>query len=537
MFLGDSMRGRTLSLRTLIIILVTAVVCSSLGLVAFLTTRVMERNMKDQIGQNALSIARLVASLPEIRAACQAPDPAAALGPLVEKIQERTGVNFVVVMDMNGIRYTHPNRSLIGLRFTGGDEGPALKGEEYYSAAVGISGPSIRGFAPVYDAQGRQIAAVAVGIFQGGIYRALHELRWAILSTAVWGLFVGLFGAVLLATRIKRAIFNLEPIEIATLQQEQQAMLYSLREGIIAINSEGRISIANEEARRIMGLGPECVGRPIEELIPSTRLPQVMATGRPEYDQEQFINGRVILTNRVPVLVNGRVVGALATFRDRTEVQSLMEELTGVKQLVTALRAQSHEFLNKLHTILGLIQLGEYEEAVRFISQTSSQQQQLVTLVVRRLKNPAVAGLLLGKTAEAREHQVRLIIRPGSHLEDLPPLFDTYQMVAVLGNLVQNAIEAVENEPPERREVAVSIYGRPDRLEFFVHDRGPGIPPDIRRDIFEPTFSTKEEGRGLGLHLVKEHVQAAGGRIQLRSSARGTTFRIVIPRPGGGQAA
>lgn len=535
--MGDSMRARSLSLRALIILLVTAVVVSSLGLVAFLTAQVMERNMKDQIGQNALSVARLVASLPEIRAACQAPDPAAALKPLVDKIRERTGVGFVVVMNMQGIRYTHPNPDLVGRRFTGGDEGPALGGAEYYSAAVGVSGPSIRGFAPVYGVDGRQIGVVAVGLFQSGLYRALGELRWAVLSTAVWGLVVGLIGAVFLAARIKRAIFNLEPLEIAMLQQEQQAMLYSLREGIIAINSEGRIALINEEARRIMGVGPECVGQPIEEQVPSTRLPQVLASGRPEYDQEQLINGRVILTNRVPVTVNGRVVGALATFRDRTEIQGLMEELTGVKQLVTALRAQSHEFMNKLHTILGLIQLGEYDEATRFINQTSNKQQRLVSLVVRRLKNPAVAGLLLGKIAEAQERQVKLFIRPDSHLEELPPLFDTYQMVAVLGNLVQNAIEAVEGQPPARREVAVSVYSRPDRLEFFVHDRGPGIPAELRRLIFTPNFSTKEGARGLGLHLVKEHVGAAGGRVQLRTSRRGTTFRIIIPSGEGGQAA
>ncbi|NLY49827.1 MAG: sensor histidine kinase [Firmicutes bacterium] len=532
------MRRRTLTLRAWVIIVVTAVVISSQALVAALTARVMERNMRKEIGENALNVARLVASLPEVRMGFQASEPAAALAPLVEHIQERTNVDFVVIMDMNSIRYTHPNKDLIGLPFTGGDEGRALQGEEYYSSAVGISGPSIRGFAPIYayTADGRQVGVVAVGIFQSGLQQALGELYSGVLGSAFWGVLVGILGAVLLASSIKRAILNLEPSEIARLQQEQQAMLYSLREGIIAINGEERISLVNETARRIMGLKEDCLGQPIAELIPSTRLPEVMKSGRPEYDQEQLVGDRVILTNRVPIVVAGKVVGALATFRDRTEIQGLMEELTGVKQLVRALRAQSHEFSNKLHTILGLIQLGEYKEAASLINDTSDKQQRLVNLVVRRLKNPAVAGLLLGKIAEARERQVQLMIRPDSHLEELPPLFGTYQVVSVLGNLLQNAIEVVENQPAVRRKVAVAIYSRSERLELFVHDRGPGIPAAVRSEIFAPNFTTKEGARGLGLYLVWGNVQAAGGRIQLRTSDAGTSFRIVIPYRMEGEA-
>ena len=232
---------------------------------------------------------------------------------------------------------------------------------------------------------------------------AKEALRTRTKKALVFALFIGFLGAVYLADNVKKAMFGMEPIEIATLVEEKQAILGSIREGIIFINKDGIITVTNKEARRLLGINTDIIGMPITEVIPNTRLPEVLKTGKAEYDQDQLFCNNRVLTSRVPVVLKNRVVGAVASFRDMTDIQKLAEELTGVQKYVDALRAQSHEFKNRIHTIAGLLQLGEYEEAVELIIEVSGKHQDMVDALGEKIKDPLIGGLLLGKLAVANE--------------------------------------------------------------------------------------------------------------------------------------
>lgn len=522
---------RSWPLQTMIVLLVISVVIFSVSVLAFFAIRTIYTNIEDMNGDKVLALARVVSEMPEIRAALSRPDPAKVIAPLAERIRLQSRVQFVVILNMRGYRYSHPRAELIGLHFTGGDEGPALRGRTYISKAVGISGPSLRAFVPIRAEDGAQLGVAVVGMFHQGIAESIDDVSTPLYLATLTSLLVGVVGAVLLAKNVKRTIFGLEPIEIATLLEEREAIFQSVREGILAINKDQKITLLNDAGKKLLGITTDVVGKPVYEAVPNTRLPRILETGKAEYDREQVFNETIVLTNRVPIVVKGKVVGAVATFRDKTEVKRLAEELTGVKKFVEGLRAQTHEFMNKLHTISGLIQLGAHEEATAFISDMVRNKQNVVGFLIKRVKDPATAGLLLGRISQAEERGVEIVIDPRTSLGPLPKHFDGNNLVMVLGNLLENAVEAVQKLPRERRRVIVSLRENAKQIVIRVFDAGHGISPEIRGQIFERGFTTKEGNFGIGLALVKQRTTMVGGSVRVKSAPqKGTVFVITIPK-------
>jgi sensor histidine kinase regulating citrate/malate metabolism len=486
-------------------------------------------SFEEQIRSQAMDIAILAADRKDVKMAYTATSPRDELQPIANDIQLRTKAAFVVFMDMKGKRYSHPNESLIGLYFTGSDEGRVLRrGESYTSKAVGISGPSIRAFVPIYDLNNQQVGAVSVGFWEPDISLILAKIYKTFYLVLPLGLIIILFFSVLLAQNIKNLIFGMEPIEIATLLKERDSMLHSIKEGIIAINRNCEITAINQAAQNLFPSDTQFLGRNITELIPDSQLPTVMETRQADQDQQLIINGNVVLTNRIPLLINKEVVGAIATFRPLTEVSRIAEELTGVKKLVDALRARTHEFLNKLHVISGLIQLESYDEARKYIANLTYKEQSLISFLVNNIHNAAVAGLLIGKASEAEEKNINLAIDKSSQLYQLPSYFDENAMVVVLGNLIENAFDAVSEAGAERLVTALLWQSEKD-ITIQVQDTGAGIPNEIKDKIFEPGFTSKKKGQGVGLTNLKNRVEVAGGTISVNTSAAGTVFQITIP--------
>ena len=318
--------------------------------------------------------------------------------------------------------------------------------------------------------------------------------------------------------------------EVTVLLEQNRAILHSMREGVVAIDQDGFITTANNEAIRLLGLSYSPIGLNINSIIPTSRLPSIVVSGKAEYDQEQLIGEKAVITNRVPIIANGKVIGAIATFRDKQDVQQLAEELTGVKILLDSTRAQSHEFINKLHAISGLIQLGQYDKVVELVTQIYKFKQNLISFIVNRIKDKTTAGLLLGKISQAQEQGVVLKISPSSKLSSLPPRFSSAAMVTVLGNLVTNAIEAAVPMATERKVVMVRIFQGKKNLTIAVDDLGPGIPIDQHKKIFNRGFTTKQGGRGIGLALVRQEVAFNGGKIDICSkNGIGCRFIVKIP--------
>ncbi|WP_409296826.1 DcuS/MalK family sensor histidine kinase [Peribacillus sp. SCS-26] len=446
-------------------------------------------------------------------------------------IKKATDVMFVVVMDMEGIRKSHPDPEKVGKHFIGGDEGPVLKGNEHVSFSTGTLGKSLRAFTPVYNGHREQIGAVAVGISLNHIEDALVGSQRNIMMGTVIGIVVGIMGAVILARYIKKILLGLEPYAIAKLLEERSTMLQSVHEGIVAVDHDSTITLVNKSAQQLFqraGLTGEPVGKKISDYMPTTGLDRVLQTGKPELDEEQVINGITILVNRVPLIVGGRVAGAISTFRDKTDVNQLAEQLTGVRTYAEALRAQSHEFKNRLHVILGMVQMKFYDELREFIRSLVNHQNEEMGSVAQHVKDPALAGFIMGKMSYAREEDVRMTFHIESILPEPRDPKLTQELITILGNLVDNAIESMMSALV--KELDVQLEYELGSLYIEVADSGPGIDPEIQEHIFERNVSTKGSSRGYGLYLVKNSVGQLGGELTLESPPeQGAVFRISIP--------
>jgi two-component system CitB family sensor kinase len=421
----------------------------------------------------------------------------------------------------------HPDPTKI-LQPISTDPSIALSGKEFVGVQTGTLGRSMRAKVPLYDKQGRVIGLVSVGVLESAVSAKLRSDLPVVLIPPLLGLLLGVFGSVLLARRIKRQTFGLEPNEIATLLEQREAVLHGIREGTIATDRHGRITLVNDEARRLLGLDDSVVGRSLTDVVPDGHVREVMAGNVTEPDQVVLVNDQVLVVNRVNVAVRGKTIGAVVTLRDRTELERLLRELDDVRSFADALRAQEHEFAHRLHVVAGLIDLGRYDEAVGFIKKSSLVHQALVASIVERVGNPILVGLLLGKAAVASERGVELRVGSETSLpEDVPYV---RELVTIVGNLIDNALDSVAPGGPGW--VDVTIKTDEDGVLVRVHDSGPGIDPDLVDEIFRDGFTTKVATgtgrRGLGLALVRQAVQRRGGTVTVDNEG-GAVFTVVLP--------
>ncbi len=528
------LKPKFFTLRTKIALLSFGSVFLAILTGGFIVVEKFSNTLEKEIGMRAMAIARTLAQSEAIKECIGRSDGDAHIQPIAERTRLATGVDYIVVVDMEGIRYSHPVEERIGKKFNDKDLGPALANNEYISSAEGVLGPSVRAFVPVKEGEGiRQVGVVIVGILTPTIGSLLRAIQIQLYYSLGAGLIVGLLGSLYLANKIKGAMFSLEPEEIARLLEERVAVFQAMGEGIIAIDTNCRITIANEEASRIIGKSRQkFIGVHVKEIIPNTRLPEVLESGQAQTNREMFLNNTVILVNRVPVRFEGEIIGAVSTFQDKTEVNRLAEELTGVKAFVEALRVQNHEHMNKLHTIAGLIQLEKYQQALDYIFNITEEQQEVTKFLARNIFDSSIAGLLLGKYGRAKEIRVELDIDRNTSLKELPSRLKTGDLVIIIGNLIENALDAVYRGESDRRKVYFAMFDNPDLLTIKVRDLGEGIPVEKRQIIFEDGFTTKgSASRGLGLHLVKSYVDLVGGTIILKCPEKGgSEFIVNIPK-------
>lgn len=520
-------RKRPMKLNTLVTLMVCAIIGSVLLVVFALYSVQITRATRDDVKDTALGIARTLADSPEIqRGLMQAPQEN-IIQPIAQAVTKRNDLLFTVVTDMRGIRYSHPNEALLGLHFIGDDLTPALEGKENVSVNRGALAEALRVFTPVYDAQHEQIGVVVVGISLNKVEEQIARGRlnavWTILfsifmsSMAIWGL----------VRVLKRILFGLEPYEISALFEQRQAMLQSLREGVLAVDINGRVTMINQTAREILllpsGKQTENTSAP---LLASLR--DVSKTGVARQDQEISCNGRLLLCNMVPVKSQDRVIGAITTFRDKTEVSQLMQRLDGMVNYVDALRAHTHEFMNKLHVILGLLNIKRYDKLEEYILQTAHHYQTDIGTIQSKVKSPVVAGFLLGKINRAKEAGVTLTLADESQIPDTASEEQVAVLITALGNLIENALDAMEGQ--QEGEIGLLLHYQNGWLSCEVSDDGPGIDPTQLESIFTKGFSTKGENRGVGLFLARQQIQNLGGDISVESEPGVfTQFFVHIP--------
>lgn len=521
---------KKIKLKYMVILLVSVVVTISILITGYFINRTVSERIVASQKEKAFNISRTVALTPSIINALNDKENEASIQELTKKIQTSTSVEFIVVMDMNGIRKSHPDPNKIGEKFVGGDEKDVLKGKEYASVSEGTLGKSLRAFTPIFNENNKQIGAVSVGITLDRIELVLSMLRKNIFMGIGVGVIFGAICAIFLSFLIKRVLFGLEPPEIAMIFNERQALIESVHEGIIAVDKDGYITLVNKSAMKLLGkscLNQELIGKKIDSLAIHSKLNLALKTGKPYLDQEQVVNGKEIMSNTVPIFVHGEIVGAVNTWRDKSEIKHLAEKLTGVQLYADALRAQSHEYMNQLHCILGMIHLEEYRELEKFIEKTVEDTQNDISSITKKLKDPALVGFLLGKLSHAREVGIQFKLTINHAFPQWSDPKFSHDLITIIGNLIDNAIDAAQKS--ENREVALKLEFLNKDLIIEMKDFGNGIAEEHQTILFEKGFSTKGENRGYGLFLLKQTVERLKGRIQLSSSSKeGTIFTIKI---------
>ena len=482
--------------------------------------------LDNQYEQRALAVAESVASMGSVQDAVTSGDADGVIQVTAEQVRASTGATYVVVTDRNGIRFSHPNPALIGKPV---DESPGavLAGHTWVGVQTGTLGVSARGKAPILQG-GRVVGMVSVGYLESGVWGHLLSDLPSYGVTVLAALLLGVLGSALLARRLKRQTFGLEPYEIAGLLEEREASLQGIREGAIATDADGTITLANAEARRLLDLAGDPVGKKVAQVMPAGRLASFLAGGLNDEDEVVLAGERVLIASRRPVRVRGQEIGHVVTLRDSTDLKRLSGGI-GVDSLTDALRAQAHEFSNRLHTIAGLVELGRAEEAMQLITATSGVHQELTESLLERLGDPVLGALLLAKAAIASERGVELRVSDDTVLTE--KVLEGNDLITLVGNLIDNALDSAGQSRGERW-VSVAVSAQQEDLVIRVADSGAGVPDRLLDKVFEEGFTTKPRGggrrRGIGLALVREVARRHGGDVEVANEV-GAVFTVRLP--------
>jgi two-component system sensor histidine kinase DcuS len=525
-------RKRPMKLSTLTTLMMVAVIFTVLLSVHLLYFIQIDNFTRSHVKDKALAVARTLADDPQIQRGLTLSADQSMIQPIAKAVQKRNDLLFVVVTDMNGIRHSHPNTALINQRFKGADLLPALGGHENISVNHGTLVEALRVFTPVFNAQHQQIGVVAIGISLSDVSAQISKSRWNIFWTILLGGSVGLLGVLILVRRLKGILLGLEPHEISSLFEQRQAILDSIKEGVIAVDEQARVTLINQAAQQLLREtaieAPLSGDRVPENFLMLNHLRDALHGGKAWHDEELNVRGRIMISNTVPVRSRDRIIGAVCTFRDKTEISQLMQRLDGMVNYVDALRERSHEFMNKLHVILGLLHMKNYAQMEAYILKTANNYQTEIGSLLQRIKSPVIAGFLLSKINRASDQGHRLMLSDASYLPESGSEQQVAVLITVIGNLIENALEALEQQ--QEGEIHLLLHYQRGWLSCEVSDDGPGIPAEIETAIFEKGFSSKGDDRGVGLFLVKQQTESLGGNISVESEPGVyTQFFVQLP--------
>lgn len=520
---------RTVSLRSQLLLLQVVIMLLVIGVVGVVAASLQAASIREAHQQRMVGVAGSVARLPSVVEAYDDTDPAQAIQPIAELIRQATNVTYVVVTDTEGLRYSHPVPERIGERVST-DPSVPLSGETFVGTETGTLGSSWRVKVPVRGAGDEIIGSVSVGILESEITDDLMESLPALAAWLAVAAVVGGAGAFYVSRLVWQRIHRQEPEQIAELLTARDAMLHSIGEGVVATDSEGRVTLVNDEASRLLDLGQDAVGRPAGEVMDASVARVLEGT---HGTAELVLSGeRVLVAKATAGVVGGRTVGGMLIVRDHTELHRILGDLTGERDVTQALRAQAHEYANRMHVISGLLETGQAGRAVDFIGRMDAGGALWGNSALAGITDPEVTALLLAKTVIGREKDIEVSVDPESAYAPGDARMSS-DLVTILGNLVDNALEAVGHDG--RIEVLVAAE-EDGSVVVEVHDDGPGIPAGRSAAVWDLGVSGKPDrpgasgGRGIGLALVRRVVdRRRGTAVATRSDLGGACFTLHLP--------
>ncbi len=504
----------------------------------------------DEAENQALTLARTVAADPDIRTDVEAisreegtpPPEVLSAGPLqaaAEAVRTRTGALFVVITDETGLRLAHPDLARLGERVST-DPSVALAGKEITTRNTGTLGPSAGAKVPVYapDASGTITGEISVGYSVESLSNSLARDIVPIAVTAAGALLAGVLASFLLRRRLQRLTLGLEPEEISTLVHDQVAVLQGVDDGVIGISADGRISVFNAAASRMLDL-PDATGQDWDSANVPAKLKQFTQPAARDAEPIEIVaGGRVLVASARKAWHRKEDLGWVVMLRDRTELQELTQQLDAVGTMSTALRAQRHEFANQLHTIAGFISIGQYDSAKEYLARISATGPLKFPVEQAELLQDAYLQAFVGaKGVEASERGVSLRIGPETLVRG--HVADPQDVTTVLGNLIDNAVSAAVAGSSPDRWVELELLDDAGSLHIVVGDSGDGLGAADPEDIFTEGFTTAEQpvrsgaGQGLGLALVRQLARRRGGDVRVLEGGSqggpGAVFMATIP--------
>ncbi|PTT70345.1 sensor histidine kinase [Arthrobacter sp. HMWF013] len=494
----------------------------------------------EEAGLRMAGVAASVAANPLVLQAADQQDPSASLQPYALKVMDGAGIDFLTIMAPDRTRWTHPRSEELGRPYIGTIDA-ALRGEVFTEVTAGTLGPSVRTIVPVLDPDNNVRALVAAGVTVRTVDVAFASRLPALLAIGLILLIGGSLASWFLGRYLRRVTRGWGPEQLAQLFAYYESVLHSVREGLILIDTKGRVVMYNDQAAELLGLAERSSNDPtrppsLSELPLDEGLRGLFESGRIAHDEIVLTGSRILVVNQGPAKgpvrpgLRGRtpVYGTVATLRDRTEIEALGSELQTMRTLSDALRAQTHEHANRLHTMVSLLELGRTGEALEFATQDLELSQQLTDEMVSSVDEPVLSALIMGKAAEANERGVKLTLATqgsasvaGLAIQDL---------VTILGNLLDNAIDAAADGAAPKK-VELTVESDAEGLDITVKDSGAGVDPAAVDDIFRHGFSTKASGpfgRGIGLALVRQAVQRLDGTMTI-TGTDGAQFHVFLP--------
>lgn len=518
----------TLQTKIITLILTLIVFVTSVLTGMFIYYEAKETN--EEMQKLSLQASRTLSLIPALKDGSHEDLQSGSMEAITQQISNQVGANFIFIEYKDGLNFSYPDVSINHSAFDDENYKAIVFGSFYTVETDNELGNILWGKAPIISGESGQqiIGVVSVGFLKNEIKQNINKKLLKTLFVAIIVLIVGLFGGVLLARSIRNDIMGLEPHEIASLYRERNAILKSVKEGIIAIDNKGHITLLNKSAKQMLGISNDSINKPIAELLPSTRMLRVLDTNMVETDDEMIINNRVLIVNRMPIIENDKTVGVVSSFRDKTEIKKMVDTLTEIKNYSEDLRAQTHEFTNKLYVLSGLLQLKQYEQAIAMIQEETNQLNFQNDILFNQIKDPKLQAIILGKVGKASEKKVSLIIDENSYLSKLPNHISITDCIIIIGNLIDNAIDEVMQD---EGEVTFFVTDIGNDIVFEVSDNGNGIPTEKMSLLFEKGVSSKgEENRGFGLWNVKTVVDKLNGSIEISNGKNGgAIFTVFLP--------
>ncbi|MBB3603530.1 hypothetical protein FHT40_003191 [Mycolicibacterium sp. BK556] len=519
--------GRSLAGQFLVFqLLVVAVV---LVAVAAVSVAQSTHEFREVRGQRLIAVAENLASTPIVRDRYNDPFASQILAPDVDRAVALSGAGLAEIIDPAGRVRVSSDPSRVG---HSADFGPShvVQGRAWFGDLDVDGHHALAGQVPILSPTGAMLSAVSVSEPYPSVWQLLSGAGERLLVYLGLGAALGLAASWLLSRRIKRHTRGLEVAEIAGLAEHREALLHSIREGVIGVNTDGVITVVNDSAQELLGIGPDAVDTKVREAGIDPAVADFLMSGEDGHDVVIVTPNRVLALNRRAATSQGQRIGTVTTMRDSTELASMQGQLSSHKSVTDTLRAQTHEFANQLHTISGLVELGEYDSVRDLVGALTRRRAEISDAVTQHISDPAVAALLIAKTTLAAESGVTLALAGDSHLGALTPALAT-DVISVLGNLIDNAVDVSEGTAAPTVTVSISDV---DELTISVADSGPGVPQAQREQIFSRGVTSKPDvpgGRGIGLALVRLITAQHGGTAEVHDApGGGALFVARLPR-------